>query len=204
MRWRITIGTLLAVAASTGSGRAADPRYPDWPCAQAKVPEISLAAVWAGPPLDDVSDKWKNDAKVSALVAKSTARRFPVEEAQTAITEFLTAAAPEKAATGKLLFAGLFDTLNAQRSSVMNGLERVTRKQREAADKIRADTLALQALQGNSPPDQPKIDELGNQLVWETRIFEDRRRVIKFVCEVPTAIDQRLFALGRTIQQEME
>jgi hypothetical protein len=41
-------------------------------------------------------------------------------------------------------------------------------------------------------------------LVWETRIFEDRHRVVKFVCEVPTAIDQRLFALGRTIQQEME
>ena len=94
--------------------------------------------------------------------------------------------------------------LNAQRSSVLNGLERVTRKQREAADKIRADTLALQALQDASPPDQAKIEELGNQLVWETRIFEDRRRVIKFVCEVPTAIDQRLFALGRMIQQEME
>ena len=45
---------------------------------------------------------------------------------------------------------------------------------------------------------------LGNQLIWETRIFEDRRRVVKFVCEVPTAIDQRLFALGRAIQQEME
>jgi hypothetical protein len=204
MRWQVTIGALLAVAASTGFGRAADPRYPDWPCTQAKVPEISLAAVWAGPPLDDVSDKWKNDAKVSALVTKLAARRFPVEEAQKAITEFLAASAAEKAATGKLLFAGLFDTLNAQRSSVMNGLERVTRKQREAAEKIRSDTLELQALQGASPPDQPKIDELGNQLVWETRIFEDRRRVIKFVCEVPTAIDQRLFALGRTIQQEME
>jgi hypothetical protein len=86
----------------------------------------------------------------------------------------------------------------------MSGLERVTRKQREEADRIRADTLALQALQDASPPDQAKIDELGNQLVWETRIFEDRRRVIKFVCEVPTAIDQRLFALGRVIQQEME
>jgi hypothetical protein len=204
MRWQVAIGALLAVAASTGFGRAADPRYPDWPCTQAKVPEISLAAVWAGPPLDDVSDKWKTDAKVSALVAKSAARRFPLEEAQKAITEFLAAAAAEKATTGKLLFAGLFDTLNAQRSSVMNGLERVTRKQREAADKIRSDTLALQGLQGATPPDQAKIEELGNQLLWETRIFEDRRRVIKFVCEVPTAIDQRLFALGRTIQQEME
>jgi hypothetical protein len=120
------------------------------------------------------------------------------------VTELLQETAPRKSETGKLLFAGLFDTLNAQRSSDMNGLERVTSKQREAAEKIRDDTLALQALQDASAPDQPKIDELGNQLVWETRIFEDRRRVIKFVCEVPTAVDQRLFALGRVIQQEIE
>jgi hypothetical protein len=201
---RITIGILLAVAASNGASLAADPRYPDWPCTQAKVPEISLAAVWAGPPLDDAADKWKDDARVSALVSKLAARRTPLEEAEKAIAEFLAGSAAEKVATGKLLFAGLFDRLNAERSSVMSGLERVTRKQRTAADKIRSDTLALQALQDASPPDQPKIDDLGNQLVWETRIFEDRRRVIKFVCEVPTAIDQRLFALGRVIQQEME
>jgi hypothetical protein len=208
MRPRIFMGVataaLLATAMSTEFCMAADPRYPDWPCAQAKVPEISLAAVWAGPSLDDIKDKWKDDAKVSALVAKLAARRLPLEEAQKAVTEYLTAAAADKASQGKLLFAGLFDALNAQRSSVMNGLERVMRKQREAADKIRADTLALQALQDAPKPDQAKVDEFGNQLVWETRIFEDRRRVVKFVCEVPTAIDQRLFALGRTIQQEME
>ncbi len=204
MRWTTAIGVLCAMTASAGICAAADPRYPDWPCAQAKVPEISLAAVWAGPPLDDVADKWKNDAKVSALVAKLAARRTPLEEAQKAIVEYLAGAAADKTTNGKLLFAGLFDSLNAQRSSVLNGLERVTRRQREAAEKIRADTLALQALQDASPPDQAKIEELGNQLVWETRIFEDRHRVVKFVCEVPTAIDQRLFALGRTIQQEME
>jgi hypothetical protein len=204
MRWQTAIGALFLAAASPGFCIAADPRYPDWPCAQAKVPEISLAAVWAGPPLDDVANKWKDDAKVSALVAKLAARRTPLEEAEKAIAEYLAGSASEKITAGKLLFSGLFDSLNAQRSSVLNGLERVTRKQRDAADKIRADTLALQALQDASPPDQPKIDELGNQLVWETRIFEDRRRVIKFVCEVPTAIDQRLFALGRVIQQEME
>ena len=203
MKYRTAIAAWLAVMVATTAGRAADPRYPDWPCAQAKVPEISLAAVWAGPPLDDASGKWKEDAKVSALVAKLVARRTPLEEAQKAITEYLGGAA-DKTAGGKLLFAGLFDSLNAQRSQVLNGLERVTRKQREAAEKIRNDTLALQALQGATPPDQAKIDDLGNQLVWQTRIFEDRQRVIKFVCEVPTAIDQRLFALGRTIQQEIE
>jgi hypothetical protein len=204
MRWRTMVCLLLAVAGSPELCFAADPRYPDWPCAQAKVPDLSLAAVWAGPPLDDVADKWKNDAKVSALLWRLAARRTPLDEAQKAITEFLAGSTAEKIEMGKLLFAGLFDTLNAQRSSVMRGLERVTRKQRQAADKIRADTLALQALQDASPHDQAKIEELGNQLVWETRIFEDRQRVIKFVCEVPTAIDQRLFALGRMIQQEIE
>jgi hypothetical protein len=201
---RAGIATLLAVAASPQLGLAADPRYPDWPCAQAKVPEISLAAVWAGPPLGDADEKWKSDPKVSALVEKAAARKTPLDDAQKAITEFLSAPGTDKMTTGKLLFAGLFEQLNTERSSVMGGLERVTRKQRQAADKIRTDTIALQALQDVTPPDQPKIEELGNQLVWETRIFEDRRRVVKFVCDVPTAIDQRLFALGRTIQQEIE
>jgi hypothetical protein len=203
MKWRL-IMALIVVATSTKVSVAADPRFPDWPCAQAKVPEISLAAVWAGPPLDDVQDKWKDDAKVAALVTKLAARRTELDDAQKAIAEFLSGAATDKTATGKLLFAGLFDTLNAQRASVMGGLERVTRKQREAADRIRADTIALQELQSAASPDQAKIDELGNQLTWETRIFEDRRRVVKFVCEVPTAIDQRLFALGRAIQQDIE
>ncbi|KWV49926.1 hypothetical protein AS156_15520 [Bradyrhizobium macuxiense] len=209
MRWQSTIGqvalgALLAAALSSQAARAVDPRYPDWPCAQAKVPEISIAAVWAGPPLDDAETKWKDDPKISALVTKLSARRFPIEDAQKEITSFLSAAAADKTNAGKLLFAGLFDTLNAQRASVMNGLERVMRKQRAAAEKIRDDTLALQALQDATPPDQAKVDALGNQLTWETRIFEDRRHVVKYVCEVPTTIDQRLFALSRAIQQELD
>ena len=203
MKMRFIVAASLALVASTISSFAADPRYPAWPCAQAKVPEISLAAVWAGPPLDDVQNKWKDDPKINGLVAKLSARRTPVDEAEKSIGEFLSGSS-EKTTAGKLLFAGLFDTLNAQRASVMSGLERITRKQRDEADRIRSDTLALQALQSAASPDQAKIDELGNQLTWETRIFEDRRRVVKFVCEVPTAIDQRLFALGRAIQQDME
>jgi hypothetical protein len=202
-RW-ILISALFATSLSSGTSRAADPRYPDWPCQQAKVPEISLPAVWAGPSLDDVQDKWKDDPKLSALVIKLAARRLPLDDAQKETKEFLDASGQDKTTDGKMLFSGLFDTLNAQRSSVMNGLERVMRKQREAADKIRSDTLALQAMQSAATPDQSKVDDLSNQLLWETRIFEDRRRVVKYVCEVPTAIDQRLFALGRVIQQEIE
>ncbi|MGJ5086489.1 hypothetical protein ACQR06_13220 [Bradyrhizobium sp. HKCCYLRH1065] len=203
MRLRTTLAAV-AIAASAGAAQAADPRYPDWPCPQAKVPEISIAAVWSGPPIDDVGASWKDDAKVAELVAKLAARRIPLEQAQKDIADFLTGTAEEKIRKGKLLFAGLFDTLNAQRTSVMNGLERVMRKQREAVDKVRGDTIALQEMHSGPNPDQAKVEEMTNQLNWETRIFEDRRRVMKFVCEVPTAIDQRLFALAREIQQDME
>jgi hypothetical protein len=204
MKWWMAFGVLAAMVLSTDRSFAADPRYPDWPCAQAKVPEVSLAAVWNGPPLDDATSKWKDNAEVSALVPRLAARRTPLDQAEKTIVQFLSASAADKTERGKLLFAGLFEKLNAERSAVMNGLERITRKQREAVDKVRSDTVALQALQDATAKDQAKIDELSNQLVWETRIFEDRRRVIKFVCDVPTAIDQRLFGLGRVIQQEME
>ena len=204
MKVRVLATAVLAFALSGTAARAADPRYPDWPCTQAKVPEISLAAVWAGPPLDDVQNKWKDDAKVSALVSKLSARKTPLDEAEKSVKEFLAGSAADKTANAKLLFAGLFDTLNAQRSQVMSGLERVSRKQRDAADKIRDETLQLQALQGAAPRDEAKVEALSNELIWKTRIFEDRHKVVRFVCEVPTTIDQRLFALGRVIQQEIE
>ncbi len=73
MMSRIALLALLAVLPRVCV--AADPRYPDWPCAQAKVPEISLAAVWAGPPLGDADTKWKDDPAVSALVEKVAARK---------------------------------------------------------------------------------------------------------------------------------
>ena len=204
MNVRIAILTVLTLAACSGAAFAADPRYPDWPCAQAKVPEISIAAVWDGPSLDDVQAKWKDDSRVSALVARLSARKTPLDEAEKSIKAFLAESASAKTNNAKLLFAGLFETMNAQRSSVMNGLERTTRRQRQEADKIREETLQLQALQSAKPRDDAKVEALSNQLIWETRIFEDRRKVVRFVCEVPTAIDQRLFALGRVIQQEME
>ncbi|WP_063688463.1 hypothetical protein [Bradyrhizobium stylosanthis] len=204
MTVRILATAVLALAVAGSAARAADPRYPDWPCTQAKVPEISLAAVWAGPALGDAETKWKDDAKVSALVSKLAARKTPLDEAEKSVKEFLAGSASDKAANAKLLFAGLFETLNAQRAQVMIGLERVSRKQRDAADKIRDETLALQAVQGATPRDEAKVEALSNELIWKTRIFEDRHKVVRFVCEVPTSIDQRLFALGRVIQQEME
>jgi len=87
---------------------------------------------------------------------------------------------------------------------VINGIDRVGRHQKELANKIKADVADLHSAQDATPPDQGKIDQLAAQVEWSTRIFEDRRKTIRFVCEVPVQIEQRLFALARTAQQAME
>ena len=183
--------------------RAADPRDPDWPCVQPKVPQMSVAAMWDGPSIADVGNAWQDDPKIKDLVTRLAARRTPLDAAEKAISDFVTGSDAEKQDKAKKLFAGLFDDLSQQRGEIISGIERVTRKQRELADKIRSDVTELHELQDRSEQDQTKIDALASQVEWSTRIFEDRRKTIRYVCEAPTAIEQRLFALGRAIRKTL-
>ena len=200
-RWSVAIA---AAIASLGTAFAADPRFPDWPCNQVKVPEISVAAVWAGPSIDDVGNAWEDDATIKDLVARLAARRTPLDDAKKAISDLVTGTEAERQKKAKLIFAGLFKTLNQERSEVMQGIERYFRKQREFSDQIRSKILQLRELQDRPDPDQSRIDELTNRVEWDTRIFEERRKTMNFVCEVPVLIEQRLFALARAIQQSLE
>jgi hypothetical protein len=203
---RMTILALAAAGATTtwSAAHAADQRYPDWPCAQAKVPEISVVAVWEGPSIDAVGETWKSDPKVRELVARLAARRTPIEDAQKAAEDFIAASGPDKAEKAKLLFAGIFQELNQQRIEVMDGIDRITQKEKELADNIRADRAALSEAQDSSSSDQQKINDLTSRLEWGTRIYEDRRKTIRYVCDVPTVIERRLFTLGRAIAHAAE
>ncbi len=199
----LVIAAVLAVA-EPSAALAADPRYPDWPCAQIKVPELSIAAVWAGPPIDDVGSAWEDDPAIKNLVVQLAARRTPLPDAEKRISEVVTGSAAERQQKAKLIFAGLFKTLNQERGEVMNGIERFTRKQKEFADQIRATVFELRAVQDAPRHDEAKIDELGSRIEWETRVFEERQKTIGYVCEVPVLIEQRLFALARAIAQSLE
>jgi hypothetical protein len=202
-RWSFTMALAIELALR-GMTLAADPRFPDWPCNQVKVPEISVAAVWAGPSIDDVGNAWEDDATIKDLVARLAARRTPLDDAQKAISDAVTGTEAERQKKAKLIFAGLFKSLNHERSEVMQGIERYFRKQKEFSGQIRSTILQLRELQDRPDPDQGRVDELTNRVEWDTRIFEERRKTMNFVCEVPVLIEQRLFALGRAIQQSLE
>jgi hypothetical protein len=200
----VPFAVLILVLGSVASALAADPRYPDWPCNQIKVPELSVAAIWAGPPIDDVGDSWEKDPQIKDLVARLAARRTPLEDAEKAIGDFLAANAADKQTRAKLLFAGLFATLNRERSVVMDGIERFTQRRAQVADRIKSEAREMRELQDTPNRDESKANELTNSIEWDTRVFEDQRKTIGYVCDVPIIIERRLGALARAIQQSIE
>ena len=201
-RYSLLIVATIELALQT-TAIAADPRFPDWPCNQIKVPEISVAAVWSGPSIDEVGDAWEQDPVAKDLIARLAARRTPLDEAQKMISDFITGNFVERRQKAKLVFAGVFTSLNRERSQVMDGIERFIRQQKAFAEKTRSEIAELRELQDGADPDQSKIDDLANQVNWDTRIFEERRKTISYACEVPVLIEQRLFALVRMIEQSI-
>jgi hypothetical protein len=201
--WSLVTAVAIGLALRTAA-LAADPRFPDWPCAQIKVPEISIAAVWSGPSIDAVENVWETDPTIRDLVARLAARRTPLEEAQTEIRNFIAAGAADRQEKAKLMFAGLFATLNAERSQVMNGIERFSRQQAAFANRIRHEITDLRRMRDAPDANGSEIDELANRVDWDTRIFEERQKTIRYACEVPVLVEQRLFALARIIQETME
>jgi hypothetical protein len=191
------------VACWTQSAFALDPRYPDWPCQQLKVPGIAIASVWNGPPIEIGEGTKPTDAKQAELVSRLAARRTPIEDARKLIADYIVGTDAEKQEKAKTLFASLYSTLNTQRDEVMNGIERFSRKQKAAADDIRAEAQKLREMQDKPDADPAQNEELVNRLAWQTRIFEDRRKSTSYVCDVPVLIEKRLFDLGNAIQGAM-
>jgi hypothetical protein len=194
--------TLAMAACWAHPALAVDPRYPDWPCQQLKVPEISIASVWAGPPLDAADTAKPADEKQAELVARLAARRTPMDEARKLIADYVVGTATERQQKAKSLFGALYSTLNAQRDEVMNGIERFSRKEKAMADDIRGQAEKLRAMQDQSA-DPAQTQQIASQLAWQTRIFEERRKSTSYVCDVPVLIEKRLFDLGSVIQTAM-
>jgi hypothetical protein len=162
-----------------------------------------VAAAWTGPAIDDVTGTWRQDADIAALVDRITLRRTPVDEAERAVTDFLEKADGHKQDKARRLVAGLFETLNGERSEVVSGLERLTRRQRDFAATIEADAAKLRDLQSRADADPKELADLTARVQWGTRIFEERRRSVRYACEVPVQIEQRFFLLTRAAQRSL-
>lgn len=206
MRRPLFRGLLLSgiiLSAAAGPARAAP--HGDWPCIQPRVPELSLGAFWSGPPLDEAMKTWREKPDVAALVTDVVSRRLPVEEAEKRITAFAAAHKEDKGAL-TLAFAGAFAELNGLRTRIVKGIERFTRNQRQLAESInkdRAELSTLGAAKEKTEPQRARIQELQTKIQWATRLHHERESTLRYVCETPVILEQRVFAIARAVQNEM-
>jgi hypothetical protein len=193
-------GALLSQTAANAAPPG--PADPDWPCQQIKVPELSLASVWAGPPVDPRQFEWEHDQQVADLVHSISQRREPLEQAQDQVNAF--AQQPDKRQKLLAVLAGLFSVLDAERGAVITGLDRFGRRQKELAAGIRDDNDKLRQMQADPVADPAAVAQMVQRVAWEAEVFQDRRQALSYACDVPGKIEQRLFALARTIQQNLQ
>ncbi len=176
---------------------------PDWPCIQRYIPELSPAQVWNGPDPAALGEHWASDPAVAPLVPRLASSATPLEEAEREIESFADGLAPaERERRLALLFAGLFETLDAERRKAVERVRSFARSLRALAERIREESDALLAGQRDANGGVT-LAELDERTKWDLRLFEERRAALPAVCEQPDLLEKRLFALARAIERAL-
>jgi hypothetical protein len=178
----------------------------DWPCEQVQRPEISIGSVWHGPDPEGAADTdWHGNQAVAALVEQIAPRRMPQAQAIDAVHRFSAGYKDDRAKVLTALFAGLFETMSHERSQIIQGIKHFNSRQDNLSQRIQEGWKQLDALDPNSS--DPKIAEqrmaLQQTIDWDSRVFDDREHLLPAICQQPSVIEQRLFALSRAIQEDM-
>ena len=179
---------------------------PDWPCIQRKVPTISAAQVWDGPPLDGIKE-FSPDIRDLTEVLES--RRVSAEDAEKAIKEY-AAKVPEAERDKKLteLFASVLSEINTDRAFVMSRVEEFQKRQKGRAAELEREGQKLAekgvAATDELLPTEIKLTPEQQEYTWNARIFQERQQNLTMACEIPTLIEQRAFEIGRPIRAQMK
>ena len=199
------IALAVAVVFCAGAAAGAASEDPDWPCVQRLMPEISPATVWGGPPLDDAARAWRGTPAIRDLVAAIADRRITPEEAERDIAAFVkTLKSEEKNPALTLLFAGVWETLNDRRRAMIERIKEFARQQRARAERIEQKLLEFDRISADtSAAGRARTEELRYDLVMEVRIFEDREKSIRYICDLPVKVEGTLGALARVISAQL-
>lgn len=178
----------------------------EWPCEAPLRGELSVGAMWQGPDPAAAADEWRKTPTVVALVNEIAPRRVPQDEALASVRRFAAGyQGEERAKILTQVFAGVFETLSSERSQIVRGIKRFYRRQDALAKRMEEGWKALGEIDPNTT--DPALAEqraaLQQMIDWDSRVFDDRQRLLPVVCEQPRVIEQRVFALSRAIQEQL-
>lgn len=173
---------------------------PDWPCVQRLVPELAAGQMWSGKPLDELPAGAALDPSVATLPGELARRSVPLETAGARAAAALAAVPEARREDQKaLVFRDTLAIINAERADLIAGIKRYARRQRQLAEKVTAGGRRLEELRSD-PAQAVSFQGAKTELDWDTRVFDDRQRSLGSLCDQPVLLEQRAFALARTIK----
>ena len=192
-----------AILCLGSAGLAAHPKpHPkppaNWPCSDppASLPDQSW--LWAGAKFDLA---WRADPAISSLVAQTAQRRTTEVDAVKKISEFAVGR-PDRAVAMARVGSGLIDMIGAEYRVVLDGIKRFNDRQAVLAKRMEDAYARLDGVPEDTTPD-PKSEAaaLQDQVRWDTRIFEDRQRLLPIMCRIPGVLNARLGTLLAAAQE---
>ncbi|SHF35267.1 hypothetical protein SAMN02745148_02393 [Modicisalibacter ilicicola DSM 19980] len=204
--WGMALAMAWAVPMETNA------QYPgaepaDWPCEQRLIPELAWGTLWAGPSLDALERQWWEDEEVGAVVRFATARQTPRDAALERVRDFVERVASEPQANADhrltLLFAGLFERLDRERSRIIDRIRSAARAQVARLERISGMVDRLEALRASENASDAAIERLQKELYWERQVFQMRQQALPALCEKPYLLEETLSRMVRTISAQM-
>ena len=193
---------MVATLTASASAQSASPRTeePDWPCQQRLVPNLTAAAYWNG--TLDMQGDWQADPEVGDLVRHLSPRRVTTEEGLAEIANFAKTVSKDRPHRLALVFRGLLEETDRERAGLIERLRQMGRRQRALADLVArlADELNSIPLDATGEAADKRVD-VQQRYDFTARNFEEIQRTIRYACETPVALDARLGAWARALQQ---
>jgi hypothetical protein len=203
----VLLAGLLALAdaacfAATAPRRGGDA---DWPCQQRLMPVIGSGALWSGPPLDSAGD-WHGEPTVAELVARIAPRNVSTDAGVAAIGTFADElpAAADRPRLMTLVFAGLLDETNRERTEIIARLKDLGRRQHELADIASRAGEALRGIPADATGDDAaRRTDLEQRFAFVTQAFENTQRTMRYACEAPVRLEARLGRYAQAVKSRL-
>ena len=150
---------------------------------------------WTGPDIGGVGNAWREDREVNELVGRIVVRRTPQEEAEKAIADFITGDAATRERKSQAGDGGRVFTVLGGEARPGDEWHRTFRPAGRRVLRTRSVTKpARSANSRTSRTTTPRRSTNSSRSSpGNTRIFEDQKRTINYVCDVPQAIERRVF-----------
>ena len=203
----VALACLIASAPATAQPAAPE----DWPCVQVLVPEVSVATLWPVP-LDPAEiEGWREDRELRVLAERFAALEdgdAAAREAAEAALDGFVASTPEderEARLGRLAGAAV-ELVNERRGDYIDGIRRFTRGQIALAGEIEAALNALADAGGAGTGATVGADAIAlsradsgagrgdaeDALRWQERLYDQRERQVRALCERPVRLEETL------------